>query len=121
MEAAQDRPGLVVIRRCQRAGIRAAVESRSDDGERLGVGGDELRGRGAEYWCPVPVGVDFTVVLVTVGVLLDDVFLAAACGDARDSGAEGFCDLARADQTGGGFKCGLEGGHDGRTWSHGKG
>lgn len=121
MEAPQDRPGPLVSRRCQRAGVRAAVKGRGDDGERLGVGDNELRGRGAECWCPVPVGVDFTVVLVAVGVLLHDVFLAAACGDARDGGAEGLCDLVRADEAGSGFKRGLEGGHDGRTWSHGRG
>ena len=64
---------------------------------------------------------DFAVVLVAVGVLLHDVFLAAVCGDARDSGAEDFCDLARADEAGGGYERGLDGGHDGRAWSHGKG
>jgi len=66
----------------------------------------------------VPVRVDFAVVLVAVGVLLDDVFLPAACGDARDGGAEGLCDLARADEAGRSFKRDLEGGHDGRAWFH---
>lgn len=44
VEAAQDRSCLVVSRGGQRAGVRAAVEGRGDDGERPGVGGDELRG-----------------------------------------------------------------------------
>ena len=83
--------------------------------------GAEEPSAGVQCWCPVLVGVDFAVVLVAVGVLLYDVFLAAACGDARDSGAEGFRDLARADEAGGGVERGLEGGHDGRAWSHGKG